>query len=113
MFPWLLTLLSGHCLACARKSIFAAAQVDNQGLIRLKKKQPSAVLCIIQLPQLPDTTNKMPALAILKEVGNGQEGATGDRVSQELRLLAECCVNASQVAFFRVVPMETAKVLLS
>jgi len=55
----------------------------------------------------------MPALPILKEVGNGQEGVTGDRVSQELRFSAECCVNASQVAFLRVVPMETEKVLLS
>lgn len=55
----------------------------------------------------------MPALAILKEVGNGQEGVTGDRVSQELWGLAEYCVNASQVALLRVVPMETEKVLLS
>lgn len=107
----MLTLLSHHC-AC--KSIFAAARGANQGLIRLKKTQSSPVLlCLIQLSQLPDTANKMPALAILKDVGNGQEGATGDRVSQEPRFLAECCVNASQVSFLRVVPMETEKVFLS
>lgn len=99
VFPWLLTLLSHHCLACARKSIFVAARGANQGLIRLKKTQPSAVFCVIRLPPLPDTANKMPALALLKEVGNGHEGATGDRVSQELRLLAECSLSANQVAF--------------